>query len=163
MFEKNILAENPTQLDTNLTEASAGTPVIKTPEVKSPQNYFTNSFFSNDNLIISQALLKEKFRNDIIKEVENFRVLVTQNKSKLIYETDSSKIFWLDRIDVFPYLSKLALILSNINSSSAFIERFFSICGFVEDKRQMNITQDLFTTRCLLRANIKILNELEEK
>jgi hypothetical protein len=51
----------------------------------------------------------------------------------------------------------------NINSSSSFIERYFSICGFVQDKRRMNISIDLFQSRCLLRANIKILNELNQK
>ena len=50
----------------------------------------------------------------------------------------------------------------NINASNAFIERYFSICGFVQDKRRMNIAPDLFKTRCLLRANIKILNELNK-
>ena len=51
----------------------------------------------------------------------------------------------------------------NINSSSAFIERYFSICGLVQDKRRMNISIDLFKKRCFLRANIKILNELNKK
>jgi len=61
----------------------------------------------------------------------------------------------------FPKICELALILLNINSSSAFIERFFSICGFIQDKRRQNITIDLFKMRCLLRANIKILDELK--
>ena len=51
----------------------------------------------------------------------------------------------------------------NINSSSAFIERYFSICGLVQDKRRMNISIDLFKNRCFSRANIKILNELNKK
>ena len=56
----------------------------------------------------------------------------------------------------------MALILLNINSSSAFIERFFSICGFIQDKRRQNITIELFKMRCILRANIKILSEIKD-
>ena len=120
-------------------------------------------FFQNDNLIISMTLLKEKFKDEIKKEVEKLKTLLSENGFKLIYKTDSSKIFWLDRLSEFPKISKLALILSNINSSSAFIERYFSVCGFVQDKKKMNISLNLFIKRCLLRANIKILNELKEK
>jgi hypothetical protein len=36
-------------------------------------------------------------------------------------------------------------------------------CGFVEDKRKMNISHDLFIKRCFLRANVKILNEINEE
>ena len=59
-------------------------------------------------------------------------------------------------------LHPLALMLSNINCSSAMVERYFSICGFVQDKRKMNISTELFMSRCLLRANINILNELNK-
>ena len=57
--------------------------------------------------------------------------------------------------------NSVAKILLNRNSSSAFIERFFSICGFIQDKRRAKTSIDLFKKRCLLRANIKILNELK--
>ena len=81
--------------------------------------------------------------------------MLQANNSTLIHEI---KIF--DNNTKFPYLSKLALRLSNISSSSAFIERYFSICGFVQNDRNQNMSQDLFIKRCFLRANIKILNEI---
>ena len=42
------------------------------------------------------------------------------------------------------------------------IERYFSVCGFTQDKRKQNITENLFIAKCLLRANIKILNEINK-
>jgi hypothetical protein len=162
LFEKGKSKVNESQSVVIETEM-AKTPEIKTPEIRSPQNFFNTQFFRNDNLIISESLLKEKFKNEIKKEIEDFRVILLKNKSEAIYKTESSRNFWLDRLDSLPNLSKLALILSNINSSSAFIERYFSICGFVEDKRKMNISHDLFIKRCFLRANVKILNEINEE
>ena len=113
-------------------------------------------------LYLVGMIIADLWKEDIKKEVEKLRNLLYHNNSKLIYESQSSENLWLENNKEYPYLSKLALVLSNINSSSAFIERFVSICGFVQDKRKMNIIQDLFITRCLLRANIKILNELRE-
>ena len=48
-------------------DTSSTTPTIKTPEIKSPQNYFNTHFFQNDSELISESLLKEKFREDIKK------------------------------------------------------------------------------------------------
>ncbi len=164
LYEKAKATQNQSEVTSIALDStlSSTTPIIQTPEINSPQNYFNTHFFRNDEEVIGESLLKEKFREDVKKEVEKLRNLLYQSNSKLIYESQSSKNFWLEQSENFPYLSKLALILSNINSSSAFIERYFSICGFVQDKRKMNITQELFITRCLLRSNIKILNELEE-
>ncbi len=41
------------------------TEMAKTPGIHSPQNYFNTQFFRNDNLIISESLIKEKFKNEI--------------------------------------------------------------------------------------------------
>jgi hypothetical protein len=85
------------------------------------------------------------------------RKLFLWNSFKLINETTSSKEFWKKIKNV----SKNLWFLLNINSSNAFKERFYSICGFVQDKMRQNTTIDLFKMRCLLRANINILDELK--
>ena len=46
--------------------------------------------------------------------------------------------------------------------SGAFIERYFSICGFVCTKRSASMNDDLIIMRCLLKSNIKLLSELYE-
>ena len=59
-------------------------------------------------------------------------------------------------------LNQLYLILNNIPSSSAFIERFFSICGVFNKPRASTMTDGLFRCRCMLKTNIKILEEITE-
>ena len=142
--------------------SECGTPKITTPvDIFSPTNYFHTQFFANDQILSNEEVQKEIFAREINLEIEKLRKILTENNSKVLRETKSTKFFWIDNLSQFSHLSKLALILSNINSSSALVERYFSICGFVQDKRKMNISPDLFMSRCLLRANIKILNELK--
>ena len=162
LFGKVRLGEEILDDDNSNGDESSTTPVIKTPNIKEPQSYFQTQFFQPDSEKLDSEVKKEIFRKEIAVEVENLRKLLLRNNSKLINETTSSKEFWIKNKKTFPKIYELALILLNINSSSAFIERFFSICGFIQDKRRQNITIDLFKKRCLLRANIKILDELKE-
>jgi hypothetical protein len=83
-------------------------------------------------------------------------------KSKPLKEFGSTSAFWHKYRAKLPNLHKLSIILLNIPASSAYVERFFSICGFVNDKRRGNMKPDLLIKRCLLAANIDILNELSE-
>ena len=69
----------------------------------------------------------------------------------------SSIKFWLDNKKTFPSLYKLALILFNIPSSSAFVERFFSICGIVNDKRRGNMKDETLINRSFLKSNLDLL------
>ena len=90
-----------------------------------------------------------------------FRELVS-NESFLKAKDISTKGFWLENRNKFPNLAKLANILLNIPSSSAFIERFFSICGVVCKQRSMAMTDLLIITRALLKTNIHLLKEINE-
>jgi hypothetical protein len=79
---------------------------------------------------------------------------------KFLSDKFTSHQFWLKHEIKLPYLSNLAMILLNIPCSSAFIERFFSICGVVCDKRRLNSDDQLIIDRSFLKVNIKLLNEL---
>jgi hypothetical protein len=61
-----------------------------------------------------------------------------------------------------PYLTKLAQILLNIQSSAAGIERFFSVCGYVCSDRRGAMKSDLIRNLCLLKANFEIINDLRQ-
>ena len=61
-----------------------------------------------------------------------------------------------------PNLFKLTVILLNIKSSSAFIERYFSISGIICDKRRLSMKDDLIIMRSMMKTNMKILTELNE-
>jgi hypothetical protein len=147
--------------DDDENENILDTPIIITPNIPEPQNFFQTRFFQADSEEIDTSVNKEIFKKEISKEVEEFKKLLCRNNSKIINEVVSTKAFWIKHSKIFPKISELAKILLNINSSSAFIERFFSICGFIQDKRRANTSIDLFKKRCMLRANIKILNELK--
>ena len=147
-----------TETRTTTVEPEIKSPTIRTPVFANAGNF--PQFFENDNNIASDRERKEHFKKDINKEVEQLVSMLQANNSKLIREIKITREFWFDNNKKFPYLSKLALRLSNISSSSAFIERYFSICGFVQNVRNQNMSQDLFIKRCFLRANIKILNEI---
>ena len=66
-------------------------------------------------LYLVGMIIADLWKEDIKKEVEKLRNLLYHNNSKLIYESQSSKNSWLENNKEYPYLSKLALVLSNIN------------------------------------------------
>ena len=72
----------------------------------------------------------------------------------------STKLFWQKNALQLPNLYEIALVLLNVQASSAFIERFFSICGVVCSRRATNMKPDLIIKRSMLKSNIHILNHL---
>lgn len=74
----------------------------------------------------------------------------------------STKNFWNRYSIKLPLLTQLAKLLINVPASSAFIERFFSICGVICKDRAGNSDDDLIITRSLLQVNIEILNSFNE-
>lgn len=98
------------------------------------------------------------------EELIKFSSFLENNKFIQNRQLQTTK-FWSNNKEKFPLLSKLAAILLNISSSSAFIERFFSIAGIICSKRRGNMKNDLIISRSLLKSNINTLNQLriEEK
>jgi hypothetical protein len=128
-------------------------------------NYFSNFFFhfnvsddeENENATGTVYNIKTKIEEEIFKFAPLF-----DNTSKFFTKFKSNKYFWKFYREKVPMLNQLYLILNNIPSSSAFIERFFSICGVVNKPRASTMTDGLFRCRCMLKTNIKILEELTE-
>jgi hypothetical protein len=67
--------------------------------------------------------------------------------------------FWTSKGIQFSTLYKLALILYNVPSSSAFIERFYSICGNVFKTKCGNFSSVTIIQRSILKANTHLLEE----
>jgi hypothetical protein len=61
-----------------------------------------------------------------------------------------------------PKLFELQIILLNISSTSSFIERFYSISGIVCEIRRCNMNDDLVTMRSMMKANMKLLTNLNK-
>jgi hypothetical protein len=90
---------------------------------------------------------------------ENYLKLQLENEVSLFHnflikekmlEDDcvSTKRFWLRHKSALPNLFKLALKILNIQASTAFIERFFSICGIICSDKNSNINdKTLFFSR----------------
>lgn len=72
----------------------------------------------------------------------------------------SNEEFWSIQTDM-QRLSRLAKALYCIPASSAAVERFFSICGVVNNPRRMNTGDELFVQRSLLKANLWMLDDDE--
>lgn len=148
----------------NLTTADTPvSPIATTPN--SASGSFMRDFFTDlphnqeqeeQNNEYKLFLLKEKIK----KEVEYYTLKISDPnfKSKKL----STKKFWSSHVGSLPNLRKLAIILLNINSSSAFIERFLSICGVICNQRNGNMKDDIVELRSLLKANIEILRTLNE-
>ena len=75
----------------------------------------------------------------------------------------STKDFWKENKKTLPLLFELTLILLNIPSSSAYVERFFSICGVVNRKRAGNMSDETLINRSFLKTNLEILSKLSEE
>jgi hypothetical protein len=91
---------------------------------------FLSDLFEEENeseeyLKKSTQLIREQM---VKKEVEKLLEILVENNYNI--KVSNSK-FWRKHERLLPQVYKLAIILCNIQSSSAFIERFFSICGVV--------------------------------
>ena len=103
-----------------------------------------------------QSLRHEKVQ----LEMNKLRNLFLEKKYQ-IKETNSQ--FWRNNEISFTELYKLAIIILNIQSSSSFVERFFSICGVVCKKRATNMKNNLIIMRLMMKANFHLLNLLNHK
>jgi len=72
-------------------------------------------------------------------------------------KTIKTSKFWELNSNLFPNITRVALILRNISSNSSFIERFFSISGGVCDEQAGNMEDDLIINRSLLKTNLILL------
>ena len=94
--------------------------------------------------------------NEIKIEKNLFLSKLSENNFDFV----SSRQFWIENSTKMPILADLALLLLNIPSSSAFIERFFSICGAICNKRSGNYSDDMIILRSFLKANMNTLQNM---
>ena len=122
----------------NTNETNIISPRISTPA--SATDNFYQKFFANDPVNENELEL-EVLNEAIKKELDSFRIKLSNNNFSFISEIVSSRSFWIKNSINYPLLSDLANILLNINSSSSFVERYFSICGFVSKKKAVIFQQ----------------------
>lgn len=110
-----------------------------------------NSFNPTDAILV-------RLESQLREEISKFRSMITN--IALIKTVNSTRRFWNSYGVEMPILRKLFQICLSIPSSSSFIERFFSICGLVCNQRNGRSDVELIRCRSLMRANVKILQEM---
>jgi hypothetical protein len=145
---------NTTSKNTNKDKETANTP----HSAASNFGEFFGSDEENDTSNTESLILN---RNKTIDaEVVYFSSLL--GDPDVVKNTASTSKFWERHRNKMPILDKLQTILLNISSSSAFIERFFSISGIVCDARRLNQSEDLIIMKSLCKANMNVLTEMNE-
>ena len=143
MFQSNETSENTEVRSAEVPNSAAS----------DSQKLFSNTF-KDEKEVRNIELDLEIFMRDVEKEVKALSVFIRKNNYANLKKVISTKQFWLSNANKYPILFQLAIIMLNINSSSACLERYFS------RKDSGNTHDDLFISRCMLRANVKILLEL---
>ena len=136
---------------------------IKTPASGTSSCAFFGDLYENEELIVEQqntnATIAYERKMKILSEINKLAQFLS-NKEEVV-ATKQSNLFWKQNVGEYPHLSSLYQILQLINSS--FIERFFSICGIIKNKRNHNMKDDLFIIRSMLTINMDILNQINAK
>ncbi len=101
------------------------------------------------------TLFKRALQREIDCFLQNFIDTETINEN-----LKNSNEFWKKNRQKMPILYNLMIKIVSIPASTAYIERFFSVCGVVCRNRAMNMKDELVIIRCLLKANLKWLEEL---
>jgi hypothetical protein len=114
------------------------------------------------NYSISTEIFLTSEQTVTAKEITNFRtrintMIATKNFPK------SSGLFWKTESNLYPRFFQLYLILANVVASSAFIERFFSLCRIVCNQKAGNSDDELIIWRSMLKANMATLNSISSK
>jgi hypothetical protein len=123
---------------------------------------FLDDLFEDDEQ--NEQLIEESHQSlryeKVQLEINKLRNLFLEKKYQI---TETNSQFWRNNERSFPELYKLAIIILNIQSSSSFVERFFSICGVVCKKRATNMKNKLIIMRSMMKANFHLLNILNNK
>jgi hypothetical protein len=126
-----VLSKNQTtstsQSQTTQQTAAQSEPRPQSDKFKSPNNIFYKNFFSKKNFTYNSSTELEGFKNDLQNDISKFTSILKKDNFTNIPTITSTKEFWINHAKQLPTLFKLAQILLNINSSSACIERFFSM------------------------------------
>ena len=122
---------------------------------------FNSSFHKDEkNNPKEQHLQQANVRTFEIKnEISLFRKLILE-EDMIGEDCISTRRFWLTYRTQLPNLFSLTKILLNIQASTAFVERYFSICGITCNVRNTNMADQTIIMRSVLKSNIETLDNL---
>ena len=140
------------------TSASVSASAADQIKEKTADDDFDFYFDNSDSEPGSENIIFISKKVAIAEETKKFKNLLANSKYSV-----STKDFWKENKKTLPLLFELTLILLNIPSSSAYVERFFSICGVVNRKRAGNMSDETLINRSFLKTNLEILSKLSEE
>ena len=129
-------------------------------EEKKSKKYWKNFHQNTKNTVTERQLTQDDYLSiKVQNEVSLFRNLIVSEK---MHDEDctSTRRFWLKNQSTLPNLYKLAKKLLNIQASTAFVERYFSICGIICTTKNTNMNDKTLVMRSVLKSNMNILDEL---
>jgi hypothetical protein len=137
---------------------------IQTASPSSGKKIFGGFFHSDDEDDITFSLNKEavSFKRDKELDAEIIYFSNLLKDSNALENIKTSLSFWKEQRKNMPKLFDLQIILLNISSTSSFIERFYCIAGIVCEIRRSNMNEDLVTMRSMMKANMKLLTDLNK-
>lgn len=136
------------------------TPIPPSPNSKNELSFFSNlTRYENNPVSHSIEALESILEKELDKEILQLNSYLSNNETLNVIQ--STTAFWIKFQKEMPKIFQLFIVLFNICPSSAFIERFFSICGIINNQRSYNMKKDLFIIKSLLKANSELLGELQ--
>ena len=150
LFASKIMNNQEIEIDTHQ----------KTPTTADSANDMFFGESEDENSLPNEESLIFKRNKEIENEISFFSSILSDQN--IIKSTQSTSSFWKRYKNHLPKLFDLSVILLNISSSGAIIERFFSISGVVCDLKRSNMTEDLIIMRSMLKTNMHVLTELNE-
>jgi hypothetical protein len=122
-------------------------------------SYMAKGYIEEEEYELTNGILNARRGDMMTKEVESLFRLFEETDLKKLKSTSG---FWYPNASKFSTISQLALILLNTPSSSAFVERFFNLCGVVCKQRAGSMSAELLETRSMLKVNMGLLEEYQE-
>ena len=129
---------------------------IEPEEAVNDQTFDAFECFYKHSSPVKNNFSEHQYLLNIEREISVFTSIISQNKTK----THRTSDFWLFHSKQMPILSMLAAKITSIPSSSAVIERFFSICGVVCKPRTGNMSEQTIISRSLFKCNINLLDNM---
>ncbi|RNA02153.1 zinc finger BED domain-containing 4-like [Brachionus plicatilis] len=140
--------------DENISNSPEQTASIPTTSYSNNENRIFRSLLRAKAYETSQDVARLTRKDHIIKEIDLFLQLLNDRTTF----SKSTQAFWSEFSYKLPILSQVALKIFCIPASSAFIERYFSICGLFNNKRSLNINPENFIDKVMFRVNIDLLD-----
>jgi hypothetical protein len=122
----------------------------------------SSSLFTQYSNIVSESdgenvsAFQFNYTDKIITEKNEFIKLLAE---KDLTKIKSTRSFWESNKVLFSNISRIAVILFNITSNCAFVERFFSLSGIISNERRGNMSSELLIIRSMLCSNINLLEK----